>query len=136
MTALLLDTSAWVEYLRATGSPTAVEVRRLLRRRPDDVHCTGPIAMELLAGARPSSASAVEQLVAGLPVLPVDEALDFPAAARAYRAARAGGRTVRSLVDCLIAAVAVRHGALLVHRDADFDVLDEVLVDLSVRSLR
>ena len=38
-------------------------------------------------------------------------------------AAEPGGETVRSLIDCLIAVVAMRHGAALLHRDHDFDVL-------------
>jgi predicted nucleic acid-binding protein len=33
---------------------------------------------------------------------------------------------VRSLLDCLIAAIAIRHDATLVHRDRDFDTLAAV----------
>lgn len=40
-----------------------------------------------------------------------------------YRRCRARGETVRKLVDCLIAAVAIRNGLPLLHRDADFDAL-------------
>lgn len=134
MTLLLVDTSVWVEYLRGTGSPAARELSRLLRERPDDVALTEPVAMELLAGARPATVPQLEALVAGLPVLAVEPALDFAAAAAAYRAARAGGATVRSLVDCLVAVVAVRHGVALLHRDGDVDVLADVLADLHVVS--
>jgi hypothetical protein len=28
--AVLIDSSAWIEYFRATGSPAALKVRRLL----------------------------------------------------------------------------------------------------------
>ncbi|MDQ3612034.1 MAG: PIN domain nuclease, partial [Actinomycetota bacterium] len=52
-----------------------------------------------------------------------------------YRTARLSGRTVRSLVDCLIAVVAARTGTVVVHRDRDFDVLAQSLPDLRVRSL-
>ncbi|HWH30266.1 MAG TPA: PIN domain nuclease [Mycobacteriales bacterium] len=135
MTLLLVDTSIWVEYLRGTSSPAARQLSRLLRERPDDVAVTEPVVMELLAGARPTTVPMLETLVAGLPVLGVHPSFDFPAAAAAYRAARAGGVTVRSLVDCLIAVVAVRHGVELLHRDGDFDVLSDVLADLQVRSL-
>jgi predicted nucleic acid-binding protein len=135
VTLLLVDTSVWIEYLRGTGSPAARELSRLLRQRPDDVALTDPVAMELLAGARSATLPRLEHLVAGLPVLSVEPALDFPAAAAAYRAARAGGQTVRSLVDCLIAAVAVRRGVGLLHRDGDFDVLGRVLVDLRATAL-
>ena len=135
MSLLLVDTSVWVEYLRGTGSPAAMTLRELLRSRPDDVTLTEPVAMELLAGARPSSLPQVERLVEGLPSLTVEPSLDFPAAAAAYRAARSSGRTVRSLVDCLIGVVAARRGAELLHRDVDFTVLGEVLVDLRVTHL-
>jgi predicted nucleic acid-binding protein len=53
----------------------------------------------------------------------------------AYRAVRANGGTVRKLLDCLIAAVALRTGATVVHRDRGFDVLAAALPDLRVRSL-
>jgi predicted nucleic acid-binding protein len=53
----------------------------------------------------------------------VDPHLDFHRGASLYRDARAQGRTVRRLIDCLIAAVALRHDAVLVHKDADFDAI-------------
>ncbi len=120
MTALLVDTSAWVEYLRDTGSRACVEVGRLLGEPELRVVTTPPVVMELLAGATSEGALlALEQLTAGLPVLALDQAVDFHAAAGVYRAARRQGLTVRGLVDCLLAVVAERHGATLVHRDAD-----------------
>ena len=43
-----------------------------------------------------------------------------------YRAARRAGLTVRSSVDCLIAACAIRHGFTVLHRDRDFPVLAKI----------
>jgi len=43
-----------------------------------------------------------------------------------YRAARRSGRTVRSSVDCLIAACALRHDLEVLHRDRDFGVLAQI----------
>lgn len=121
---ILIDTSAWIEYFRATGSRAAVEVRRLLAEQSDQIAICEPIAMEILSGAVDEAAHArLERLVNGLPSLVVDAALDFRTAAQIYRAARQAGRTIRSINDCLIAAVALRHDAQLVHRDADFDVI-------------
>jgi len=121
---ILVDTSAWIEYLRATGSPAAVEVRRLLADEASEVAMCEPIAMEILSGAVDDSRYAkLEQLVNGLPSLNVDNAIDFRAAAGIYRAARRAGQTIGSLNDCLIGAVAIRHDARMVHRDADFDVI-------------
>lgn len=132
----LIDSSAWVEYLRDTGSRACNEVDRLWHERPDGVATTEPVVMELLSGA--TSERVFEQLqvlTGGLRLLPVDGAIDYRSAAVAYRAVRANGGTVRKLLDCLIAAVALRTGATLVHRDRDFDVLAAALPDLRVRSL-
>lgn len=137
MTALLVDTSAWIEHLRDTGSRAAVEVARLLAEAPRDLVTAPPVVMELLAGARDDrSVELLSRLVASLPVLDVDPALDWAAAATVHRAARRQGRTVRGLVDCLLAAVAERHGAVLVHRDADLALLGELLPRLRTHDLR
>ncbi|GAB3026218.1 type II toxin-antitoxin system VapC family toxin [Mycobacterium bourgelatii] len=121
---ILIDTSAWIEYFRATGSSAALEVRRLLAEQTDQIAICEPIAMEILSGAIDDAAHAqLERLVNGLPSLDVNVALDFRTAAQIYRAARRAGRTIRSINDCLIAAVAIRHNAHVVHRGADFDVI-------------
>ncbi|SFO11893.1 hypothetical protein SAMN05216207_103136 [Pseudonocardia ammonioxydans] len=132
----LLDTSVWIEYLRATGSSAHLEVRRLLQTEPDRVATTEPVVMELLAGATsPAVLDKLETLTSGLRRLALDPAVDFHTAATVYRSARTGGRTVRKLLDCLIAAVAVRTGAVLLHRDRDFDELARALPDLRAVSL-
>ena len=52
--------------------------------------------------------------------------VDVEDAAAIYRLCRRAGRTVRSPNDCLIAAIALEHGALLVHNDRDFVALAQV----------
>jgi predicted nucleic acid-binding protein len=124
---ILVDTSAWIEYFRATGSTAAIEVRRLLSDETDQLAMCEPIAMEILCGATNDNTHAtLERLANGLPSLSVDNTVDFRAAADIYRAARRTGETIRSVNDCLIAAVAIRHGARIVHRDADFDVIARI----------
>jgi predicted nucleic acid-binding protein len=133
---LLIDSSAWIDYLRSSGSAANLGVRQILRDRSQDVVVCEPVAMELLAGA--SSARAlgqIEQLVNGLTSLPLEPATDFRNAAGLFRDARRSGRTVRNLTDCLIAAIALRTGATVVHKDVDFDVLGEI-ADLHTLSLR
>jgi hypothetical protein len=132
----LIDSSAWIEFFRATGSRANLAVRELVQERPHEIALTEPVVMELLAGAGTERAFAqIEKLTSGLPLLSVDAVLDHRDAAVAYRAVRAGGGTVRKLLGCLIAVVAMRTGAVLVHRDRDFDVLATALPDLRVRSL-
>jgi hypothetical protein len=59
--------------------------------------------------------------------LAIDPAADFDAAARVYRRCRRVGVTPRGLVDCLVVAVAWRHGATVIAQDADVDRICDVL---------
>jgi predicted nucleic acid-binding protein len=121
---ILIDTSAWIEYFRATGSAAAGEVRRLLSDEADQVAICEPVAMEILSGVSDDNTHAkLERLVNGLASLSVDSSTDFRTAAQIYRAAWRGGRTIRSINDCLIAAVAIRHDARIIHQDNDFEVI-------------
>ena len=117
---VLVDTSAWVEFLRDTGSPTCVEVDRLLARR---IAVADPVVMEVLAGARNDAHLRDLRALLGRATLQVCVSADFLQAATLYRACRTKGETVRKLVDCLIAAVAIRAGWPVLHADGDFDVL-------------
>ncbi|WP_017578781.1 type II toxin-antitoxin system VapC family toxin [Nocardiopsis valliformis] len=129
----LLDSSAWVEYFRSTGSETNDFVRELIE---DGAHLatTEPVAAEVLSGARNTSeVLRLERLTNGLIQLSLDNRLDFHHSASIYREARSKGKTIRKLYDCLIAAVAMRTDAVLVHCDRDFDHLAEVYPRLRVQ---
>lgn len=120
---ILVDTSAWVEFLRGTGSAAHLGLKRELARG-SALAWTEVVAMELLAGARDDADRArFRRLLLGLEALPVDGLGDHEAAADIYRACRRGGETPRKLTDCLIAAVAIRNGAEVLAADADFAVI-------------
>lgn len=125
MTDYLVDTSAWIEFLRKTGSPANLFVRELIQNS-ERVFLTEPVIMELLAGAGPQTSRRIEKLTGAFPVLRVDGAVDYHEAARIYRAVRTAGQTVRSQIDCLIAAVAVRTEVVVVHSDRDFDIIADL----------
>jgi len=116
----LIVTSAWVEFLRQTESPVSHEVRGLL---DTDAAVTDPVVMEVLAGARDDRHLHDLRALLGRAERLACGAGDFEVAALMYRSCRQQGATVRKLVDCLIAAVAVRHGTAVVHADAGFDVI-------------
>jgi predicted nucleic acid-binding protein len=119
---ILADTSAWVEYLRATGSPVHLRLRKLIADE-DDLATTEVVIMELLAGAADADGvTRLRRFLGRFELLPVEGLADYEAAAELDRRCRAGGETVRKLTDCLIAA-AMRHGAALLHSDHDFEVL-------------
>lgn len=117
---ILIDTSAWVEFLRNTGSPVCLRVDELL---DEDIATCDPVRMEVLAGARDEGHLIdLRRLLARATALAVEPA-DYETAAGLYRRCRAHGQTVRRLIDCLIAAVAIRIDIPVVHADSDFDVL-------------
>lgn len=117
---ILVNTSAWVEFLRGTGSAVDERVGAVLA---GDVATCDPVRMEVLAGARDDRhLDQLDRLLARavlLPTLPTD----YDDASAIYRVCRRHGETVRKLIDCLIAAVAIREGVAVLHADADFDVI-------------
>ena len=123
---ILVDTSAWVDYLRNRRTVVAKALTALIEQDAE-LATTEPVIMELLAGAdTPARGEALERLTNGLPLLGLDPRLDFRAAAQLYAEARREGRTVRSLIDCLIASVAIRHDVPLLHKDVDYDVISKI----------
>jgi predicted nucleic acid-binding protein len=117
---ILVDTSAWVEFLRDTASPACARVDELLDA---DIATCHPIRMEVLAGARDDRHLAdLRGLLARASLLPTDP-VDYEDAAALYRTCRRGGDTVRKLIDCLIVATAIRANVPVLHADSDFEVL-------------
>ena len=134
---ILADTSAWVEYDRATGSAADQRLAALIA---DDgpLAVTEPVLMEVLAGARSDAREAdLRRLLLSFEFLPFDGVTDFEGAARIYRRCRQAGVTPRGMVDCMIAAVAYRRGAALLSWDVDVDRVARVIgLELDAASLR
>jgi predicted nucleic acid-binding protein len=117
---ILIDTSAWIEFLRDTGSAVCDRVDALL---DDDIATCHPVRMELLAGARHDRhLSDLRGLLARGSLISTPPT-DYEDAASLYRSCRRGGETVRKLIDCLIAAAAIRTSTPVLHWDRDFEVL-------------
>ena len=133
---ILADTSAWVEYDRATGSAVDVRLAELIAA-DGPVAVTEPIVMEVLAGARSDKREDdLRRLLLRFGLLHFDTAADFDAAVRIYRRCRKAGVTPRGLIDCMIAAVAWRRGASVLAHDADLDRVASVIgIELDPASL-
>lgn len=117
---ILIDTSAWIEFLRDTSSRTCSAVDDLLA---SDIASCDPIRMEILAGARDEfHLDQLRRLLARATLLPTTSA-DYDDAAQLFRICRRNGETIRKMIDCLIAAVAIRAAVPILHADADFDAL-------------
>lgn len=117
---VLIDTSAWVEFLRDTGSLVCLRVDELLS---GEIATCDAVRMEVLAGARDEfHLRDLRRLMARAVIIPT-RATHYEEAASLYRHCRRQGETVRKLIDCLIASVAIAEGVPVLHRDVDFDVL-------------
>ncbi len=135
---ILADTSAWVEYDRATGSPADRRLAELIDTA-GPVAITEPVLMEVLAGARDEKLEAdLRRLLQRFELLSFDAVADFDGAVKIYRRCRAAGVTPRGMLDCMIAAVAWRQGATLLAHDADMDrvahIIELKLDDASLRA--
>lgn len=122
---MIVDTSAWVEYLRATGSPTHLALRSGVREgRP--IATPAPVVTELLAGS-PTGLEAANllQLLSRFEILIPDSLRDYRGAARIHRVCRRAGFTIRSTVDCLVAAAALENRRPLLARNRDFAVISQ-----------
>jgi len=120
---VLVDTSVWIEVFRK-GSRFQLESVV----PTDEIMTCLPVVQEVLQGFREERTFALAR----------DAMLSFPVvesplraeviveAAQLYRAARRSGLTIRSGVDCLIAACAIRHHLTVLHRDRDFDLIARV----------
>ena len=117
---IFIDSSAWIEFLRNTGSAVCETVDQLLGQ---EIAICDVVSMEILAGARNEDHLVqLRRLLARATLLPTTPT-DYEAAAALHRACRRNGETVRKLIDCLIAAIAIRFDLPLLQHDADFAVL-------------
>lgn len=124
---ILADTSAWVEYDRATGSAVDRRLEHLIKRGRG-VAVTEPVVMEVVSGARDDDREDdLRRMLLRFELLRFDAAVDFEAAARIYRSCRRRGITPRGMVDCMIASVAHRHEVAILARDADLIRVAEVV---------
>ena len=121
---ILVDTSAWVEFLRATGGEVHLRLRGLLDAG-EEIGTTEVVVMEILAGARSDrEREDLRRLLYGrCAFLALHAPSDYERAAELFRRCRLGGETVRKLTDCLVAVIAIRAQTELLHRDRDFEAI-------------
>ena len=123
---VLVDTSAWIEYLRETGSTAHGAARDIALGRVGGSTCA-PVMMEVFAGARNDEHAESLQWLFGRSRKVHTDFAHYEEAAAIHRHCRRNGITVRSLVDCVIAAVALREDHEVLHADRDFAAIASVL---------
>jgi predicted nucleic acid-binding protein len=122
---LLVDSSVWID--RSLGQETDGTRFVDLRDGQEEIALTGVIYQEVLQGARSDRGfEALRSMLSAMVLLEPRELSTYEIAADLYRRASKAGYTVRKPNDCLIAAVALENGALVVHNDRDFVALAQV----------
>jgi hypothetical protein len=122
---LLIDSSVWIDSTRGR----ITEATRFVDTRDDheEIATTGIIFQEVLQGVRSQRQfERLREVLWSTLILHPRELSTYELAAQLYLKARAKGLTIRKPNDCLIAALALEHGALLVHNDRDFIALAQV----------
>ena len=120
---LLVDTSVWIEVFRKQGK---LDLERVVPL--EEVVTCLPIVQEVLQGFRDEGAYRVaREAMLSLPIVEAPLRTEVVLhAADLFRLARRAGLTVRSSVDCLIAACAIPNGLPVLHHGRDFDQLARV----------
>lgn len=124
---ILVDSSAWVEYDRATNSTIDQRLSELISTA-GEIAVTEPVLMEVLAGAKDEErAVELRRLLTSFGWIAAEAQTDFEGAARVYRACRSKGVRPSGLIDCMIATIALRSNSPVLAADADFARMSEII---------
>ncbi|MBN4047583.1 PIN domain nuclease [Acidimicrobiaceae bacterium AH-315-P05] len=116
---LIADTSVWIEFLNGSGSPQGQRMRKALSDR--EVIVIDPILLEVMSGARADAVNQTQRLLEAQHLEALFPKLDWIDAASIYRELRWRGVSIRSQIDVLVAAVAIRLDVPILHRDRDYE---------------
>jgi predicted nucleic acid-binding protein len=98
-----------------------------LLEEPAHLATAGLVICEVLQGVRDDrQRRLIQSTLLAMPMLPEPRLATYLAAAGIYRKARRGGLTIRSTIDCVLAAQCIESGADILHRDRDFDAIARV----------
>lgn len=121
----LVDTSVWIEVFKKQSRLDLASIVPF-----DEIVTCLPVIQEVLQGFDDERAyRTARDAMYSLPIVesPLHHSV-FDEAVHLYRMTRRSGYTVRSGVDCVIAACAIRSHLTVVHKDRDFDSLARVSV--------
>jgi predicted nucleic acid-binding protein len=124
---IVVDTSVLIAFLKGARTPAAA---RFAQIEEDEIPFAIPVIclQELLQGARDGREwRTLDEYLSSQRLLMAEEPLDLHReAARIFFDGRRRGLTIRSTVDCLIAAQTLRVGGTLLHDDDDFDHIAKI----------
>jgi predicted nucleic acid-binding protein len=123
---ILVDSSVWIDFFRGATNPATAQLIKLLKadQLQADVGVADLVIYEVMRGFdKPKNRSLAKELLLDIPVVEIGGLDNALLAAEHYQALRQSGYTIRSPIDVLLASYCITHGHDLLHRDADFDVM-------------
>ena len=123
---IVVDTTVWIDFFEAKGTRFDRQLTKLIEG-DDLIGLVNVVYCEVLQGIRSDDVyQRTRRALLAHPILQARGLETYEAAANLYRTARRHGLTIRSTVDCLIAAVCLEAGAEIFHNDSDYDALARV----------
>jgi len=118
----IVDTSVWIDFLEGGDHWTKERLKEKLGDREPLLY-TEMILLELIQGIRSRKGrERIEKDFSTLVLVPQNRSTTM-LAAEVYQELQRKGFRIRSIIDCLIAATAIETGAIVLHKDRDFDVI-------------
>ena len=122
---ILVDSSVWIDFFRGAENAAVGQLNALLSDSSSPLGIADLVLFEVLRGFRTTSLSRQAQsLLCDLPQVEIGGMRNAQLAAEHYRALREHGFTIHSPIDVLLVSYCISHKHLLLHRDADFDVIE------------
>jgi predicted nucleic acid-binding protein len=122
---VLVDSSVWIDFFRGAENAQTAQLSHWLAEGDVEIGVADLIIYEVLRGFNPGkSMRAAQTLMQTLPLVALGGLDNSLLAAEHYRELRSKGYTIRSPIDALLASYCITHGHALLHRDADFEVLE------------
>jgi predicted nucleic acid-binding protein len=123
---ILIDTSAFIEFLNQTGSHFDREIEMLISN-DDDISVADIILTEILQGIKNDNEyNEIKRTLLSFPMYSLKDIYSYITAADIYRKCRKRGIAIRTTVDLLIAQIAIENNLILLHNDKDFDAIAQV----------
>jgi len=122
---VIVDTSVWIDFLKGRETLQVQKLEELLSEETD-IFITGFIVQEILTGIkekkeREKVRSELEHFVLVNPSLNT-----HIQAAEIFDGCKKKGFTIRSIIDCLIASLALEYDLTLLENDKDYTFISEV----------
>ena len=122
---ILVDTSIWIDFLRGENSSERQVLHRLIEDE-EEISITGIILTEILQGIKDDKKYQItKNYLLEFPIYEPGGINTYIDAARIYRECRNNGRTIRSTIDCVIAAICLENDLSVLHKDRDYDIIKE-----------